>query len=571
MNKYKWILKPPVQEAVKEQFPEIHPVALRLLYDRGLTTQEKIEQFLSPDYSHDVHDPYLFSQMKLAVSRIYQAKEQQEKVVIFGDYDADGVCGSAILAKTFKEIGLNFSTYLPDREKEGYGLNVKAIKEIAGAGAKLIITVDCGISNAAEAQLTQELGLDLIITDHHHAPENPAQALAIIHPSWDKAYPFNNLAGGGVAFKLAQGLIKDPRSLLVGPAVEAFEKWLLDLVAISTVADIVPLVSENRTLVKFGLVVLSKTKNLGLQKLMEVASINPEKLDTFTLGYQIAPRINAAGRMDHANTAYKLLITDNLEEAITLAHQLNKRNLERQSLTERLVNEAKDQLKEVTAATAIIFAGGESWNPGIIGLVASKLTQDYARPAIVYSFNKERYVASGRSIKQFNLIEALDQLSGYFIKYGGHSGAAGFSCSPEKFQEFKEKITTLAQGKLFGLEFAPVLTVDQEITLAEADWPLSSALEQFSPYGEGNARPRFLIKDLTVALAETVGADGSHLRLLVKQGEYSRKIICFGFGGFCERLKVGEQIDVVCELGLNQWNGNQELQLSLVDLKKHEY
>ncbi|MCX6785534.1 MAG: single-stranded-DNA-specific exonuclease RecJ [Candidatus Komeilibacteria bacterium] len=569
MNKYKWRLKtaPPAQ--FFQQFPEISPAVLTLLYDRGLTEQAQIEEFLSPDYSHDICDPYLFSQMKTAVERIYQAKVKNEPVVIFGDYDADGVCGSAILARVFKELGLNFTTYLPDREKEGYGLNIKAVEEIARGGAKLIITVDCGISNAAEAARVKELGLDLIITDHHHVPINSPEALAIIHPAWDKNYPFKFLAGGGVAFKLASGLVKD-RHFTAGENREGLEKWLLDLAAISTVADMVPLIGENRTLVKFGLVVLAKTKNLGLKKLMEVAGINPEKLDTFSLGYQVAPRINAAGRMDHANTAYELLTTDNVEEAITLAHQLNKRNTERQQLTEKLVTEAKAQLKSLAPLPLLLIVGGENWNPGIIGLVASKLTQDFARPALVYSFDGIRYVASGRSIKEFNLIEALDKLSDYFIKYGGHAGAAGFSISPEKFEEFKQKIIALATEQLTGRELIPTLTIDQELTLAQVDWPTVNALEQFSPYGEGNLKPRFLIKDLTVVLAETVGETGSHLRLMVKQGLLTRKIICFGFGELCPLLAPGQKIDAVCELGVNQWNGNQELQLSLIDLKGHE-
>jgi single-stranded-DNA-specific exonuclease len=506
--------------------------------------------------------------MKQAVERIYQAKVKAEPVVIFGDYDADGVCGSAILAKTFKELGVNFTVYLPDREKEGYGLNIKAVEEIAKGGAKLIITVDCGISNAAEADKVKELGLDLIITDHHHVPEQPPTALAIIHPAWDKNYPFKFLAGGGVAFKLASGLIKDAR-FSGDKNREGLEKWLLDLVAISTVADMVPLVGENRTLVKFGLTVLAKTKNLGLIKLMEVAGINSEKLDTFSLGYQVAPRINAAGRMDHANTAYELLTTDNVEEAITLAHQLNKRNTERQQLTEKLVAEAKAQLKSLDPLPLLVVAGGQNWNPGIIGLVASKLTQDFARPALVYSFDGNRYVASGRSVKEFNLIEALDKLSDYFIKYGGHAGAAGFSISPEKFEEFKQKITAAAVSVLAGRELIPTLTVDLKINLAQVDWPLIGALEQFSPYGENNFRPRFLIEDLTVVLAETVGGTGSHLRLMVKQSGLTRKIICFGFGELCPILKPVQKIDVVCELGVNQWNGNQELQLSLIDLKEH--
>jgi single-stranded-DNA-specific exonuclease len=566
MNKYKWKIKEPLSQGVLDKFPEINPAVLQLLYDRGLTTQRQIDEFLNPDYSQDIHDPYLFTQMTKAVERIYSAKEKGEKAVIYGDYDADGVCGSAILHKTFQAIGLKFETYLPDREKDGYGLNLKAVKALADGGAKLIITVDCGISNKEETNLANGLGLEVIITDHHHVPEELPPALAVIHPRLDKKYPFDDLAGGGVAFKLAQAIIRDQRSEIKDQ--EAFEKWLLDLVAISTVADMVPLVGENRTLVKYGLIVLAKTKNLGLNQLMGISVIDNNKIDTHTIGFQIAPRINAAGRMDHANTAYELLTTDNLEEAITIAHQLNKRNIERQNLTEKLVEAAKKQLGEVDPDQPVLFAGGADWNPGIIGLVAGKLAQAYARPAIAFSQTDNKIVASGRSIAEFNLIDSLEKLADCFVKFGGHKGAAGFSILPEKFEDFKAKFTALAAKELRGVKFIPSLMIDQEISLAKSDWPLVEILEEFKPYGWGNYQPRFLIKDLEVQRAENVGADGSHLRMMVMHNNVKRKIICFGFGEICEQLRQGDKIDVVCEIGINEWNGNREIQLSLIDIKK---
>ena len=568
MNKYKWKIKEPLSREVIDKFPEINPAVLQLLYDRGLTTQEQIDEFLNPDYSQDIHDPYLFTQMSLAVERIYLAKEKKEQVVIYGDYDADGVCGSAILHKTFEAIGLEFETYLPDREKDGYGLNQQAVKALAEGGAKLIITVDCGISNKGEVELANSLGLEVVITDHHHIPEELPPALAIIHPRLDKRYPFKDLAGGGVAFKLAQAVIRNRKSQIPNIKREAFEKWLLDLAAISTVADMVPLVGENRTLVKYGLMVLSKTKNLGLNQLMEIAVIDKNKIDAHTIGFQIAPRINAAGRMEHANTAYELLTTANVEEAITIAHQLNKRNVERQNLTEKLVEAAKKQLGEVGPDQPALFAGGVDWNPGIIGLVAGKLTQSYARPAIVFSQADNKIVASGRSIAEFNLIDALEKLADCFVKFGGHKGAAGFSILSEKFDDFKTKFIALASKELQGADFVPSLIIDQEISLAEADWRLVEILEGFNPYGWSNFQPRFLIKNLLVELAETVGADKNHLRMMVRQENIKRKIICFGFGEICDQLKPGDKIDAVCEIGVNEWNGNREIQLSLIDIKK---
>ncbi|MBU1130567.1 single-stranded-DNA-specific exonuclease RecJ [Patescibacteria group bacterium] len=565
MNKYQWKIKKPIAEEIRQKFPEVNPIILQLLIDRGLTTQEQIDEFLHPDYSQDIHDPFLFSQMKQAVDRIYQSKENQGKAVIYGDYDADGVCGSAILAKVFKEIGLDFEVYLPDRGLEGYGLNEEAIKELASQNVKLIITVDCGISNVKEVSLANELGLEVIITDHHHVAEELPKALAIIHPGWDKNYPFKKLAGGGVAFKLAQAILQDPRLNIKETNVSTLEKWLLDLVAISTVADMVPLVGENRTLVKHGLIVLSKTKNLGLQKLIEITGI--KKTDTYTIGWQIAPRINAAGRMDHANSAYQLLTTENIEEAITIAHGLNKSNQERQSLTESLIEQAKEQVGEAKDDLPIIFAQGKGWPPGVIGLVSSKLTNIYARPSIVLSEKDDHLVASGRSIGEFNLIEALDRFKDYFEKYGGHSGAAGFSIKIERYEDFKAKFTDYAKEKLTGVKFIPKLIIDLEISLKEIDWPLIESLNQFEPFGQSNYCPRFLIRNVKVMSRDSVGHDNKHLRLIVGQENLQRKVICFSFGDYCQKIEPEDIIDIVCEASVNEWNGTREIQLSLVDLK----
>jgi len=567
MNKYKWLVKEPLTDDKIKQFPEVNPAALQLLFDRGLTSQDQIDEFLHPDYSQDIHDPFLFTDMKKAVKRIYQSKEKNEKVIIYGDYDADGVCGSAILAKVFNKIGLDFETYLPDREKEGYGLNSKVIKEFGEKKVNLIITVDCGISNKEEVDIANEMRIDVVITDHHHIPDDLPKAVAIIHPRLDKKYPFHDLAGGGVAFKLAQAIIRDQRSGTRDEEKDVFEKWLLDLVAISTVADMVPLIGENRTLVKHGIIVLAKTKNLGLQKLFEVGAINTEKIDAKTTGWQIAPRINAAGRMAHANNAYQLLTTENIEEAITIASQLYKSNIDRQSLTEKLVNEAKIQV-EKQKDNKVLFAWGEDWNPGVIGLVAGKITQEYAKPAIALSFDGSRYVGSGRSISGFNLIESLNDFSDYFIKYGGHKGAAGFSITKDKFDEFKQKFIEYGNKKLKKADLVPSLTIDKEISLKEAGWELIEILEQFRPFGMGNYQPRFLIKNLEVGLSETVGAKGNHLKLIVKQGAEQKKIICFGFGEVCDQLNPGDKIDAVCEIGVNEWNGSKEIQLSLIDIKK---
>jgi single-stranded-DNA-specific exonuclease len=564
-----WLIKPKISPELVSKFPEINPVILQLLIDRGLNSQERIDEFLYPDYSQDIHDPFIFGQMKKAVNRIYEARDQQQNVVIYGDYDADGVCGSSILAKTFKKIGIIFDVYIPHRESEGYGLNKAAVKAFKERKINLIVTVDCGVSNTEEVGLAEQLGIDVIITDHHHLPDKLPPALAIIHPLVDLNYPFKFLAGGGVAFKFSQGIIQDSRSNIAELQKESFQKWLLDLVAISTIGDMVPLVGENRTLVKHGLIVLSKTKNLGLQKLMEVAVINPQKMDTHMVGFQIAPRINAAGRMAHANDAYELLVTENIEEAIKISHQLNKRNTERQQLTEKLIQQAKTQLGEVSDKDPILFVvGDKSWSAGIIGLVSSKLTNEFVRPSIALGFDGQKYVASGRSIEEFDLIEAINQFGDMLLRFGGHAGAAGFSILPEKLESFKNKITAYAAEKLADVKFLPKIEIDAELILNDVNWGLVNSLLQFEPYGEDNHKPKFLIRNLTLANIEKVGNDNKHLRLIVYQNDLERKVIAFGFGESYNELIKHKKIDAVVEVGVNQWNGNQEIQLSLVDWQK---
>ncbi|MBT4121608.1 single-stranded-DNA-specific exonuclease RecJ [bacterium] len=558
MNK-KWVIKDKISDKDISKFPEINPVILQLLFSRNLKTKSAIDQFLSPDYSKDVHDPFLFSDMEKVVARIYEARHKKQKVMIFGDYDADGVSGSTILSHVFEEINLDYEAYMPNREEEGYGLNKKAIEQFAKDKFSVLITVDCGISNKEEVDYANSLGIDVIITDHHHIPEDVPKAFGIIHPGYDDKYPFKFLAGGGVAFKLAQGILKDEKG-------KGLEKWLLDFVAISTVADMVPLLGENRTLVKYGLIVLNKTKNLGLKKIFEVSGISSKEMDAMTIGWQIAPRINAAGRMEHANSAYQLLTTDNIEEAIMIAHSLDKRNTERRSLTDKISTEALKQLTKVKDEP-ILFVKGKNWPTGIIGLVASKIVRKYSRPVLVLGEQKDKLVASCRSIDEFNLIESLNVYKKYFIKYGGHKGAAGFSMKPENYEDFKKDLTKYAGDKLKDVELVPKVEIDLEIKLSQINWDLLNILLTFEPYGQKNVKPKFLLKKLKLKSFDTVGNDGKHLRLLVSDGDIDFKVIAFSFGSRISELKVDLDIDIVCEIGINEWNGNKQIQLSLIDFK----
>jgi single-stranded-DNA-specific exonuclease len=573
----KWRVAQPITDEFKNRFPQINNLVLQLLFNRGIDTQEKIDEFLNPDYIADLHDPFLFNDMKKTVRRIFLAIEKNEKIVVHGDYDADGVTGSVVLIKALQFLGAqNIDVYIPHRELEGYGLNTDTINELAKNNCNLIITTDCGISNIEEVKLANKLGIDVIITDHHHAPEKIPPALAIINPkvSGDK-YPFEHLAGVGIAFKLVQALLS--KSKINDQKKEGFEKWLLDLVAIGTIADCSPLVGENRTLVKYGLIVLNKTSRLGLRKLIEDAGYELDgktKLSTFNIGYQISPRINAAGRMDHATVAFEMLMADEPGEAEKLVINLADTNRQRQKETEDIYKDARKQALTQKDDYLIVVCG-KNWSIGLVGLVGGKLTNEFNRPTLVLSENENEISGSARSIPQFNVIEALSAIHEMFARFGGHSQAAGFTLkSKDQLEEFKKKIKKLAKEQLQHLDLSPVLNIDAEIKLNDINWELFENLEELEPFGEQNTEPLFLIKQAEIVEVRGVGQDEKHLRLRIKQDNKFFNVIGFCFGNtddgtenWCEKLNAGNLVDIVAQVSVNEWNGNRELQLKLVDIK----
>ncbi len=583
----KWVVAETVPEDFKKKFAELPAIAAQLFWNRGLRTQEQIDEFLSPDYEEDIHDPFLFRDMEIAVKRIYAAIERGEQITIHGDYDSDGVCGSVILATTIEALGGKVDVFLPHRETDGYGLNSRTVTHLASEGTNLIITCDNGISNKKEITEAKELGIDVIVTDHHTMPpELPDAAIAIIHPlvSGEK-YPCKNLAGGGVAFKLAQALIKKAASYKPGSRASAslpgklqatslesgFEKWLLDMVAISSVADMVPLLGETRTLVRYGIIVLRKSKRPGIRKLIEVAGLDADVLDTTSISFYLAPRINAAGRMDHANAAYKLLMSKSEEEAGELALNLNQQNQARQKLSERILADAREQiLDQEQTDEPVLFAAGNDWPVGLVGLIAGKLADEFYKPAIVFSLAGEFPAASVRSVPELDMMEAMKALANYFKKFGGHPMAGGFSLkSLELMAEFKKEMRAYVKEKLKGIELLPSLKIDTEVELENIHWELYDILQKFEPFGVGNPEPRYLAKGLKVVGTSPVGADGKHMRLMVSHKTSAiRKAIGFCFGQWCQKLQMGDIIDLVFEVGVNEWNGNRELQLKIVDLKK---
>jgi len=576
-----WKLKEQAPEEFIRNFPEYPFAVLNLLYHRGLKTQAEVDEFFNPDYEQDLHDPFLMLGMKEAVGRIKEAIKKQEKIAIFGDYDADGVCGSVVLKTVLEELGADLSggVYIPNRLKEGYGLSEASIKKTASEQVKLIITVDCGISGIEEIKLANDLGIDVLVTDHHQVGKILPPAYAIINP-WQKndQYPFKELAGAGVAFKLVQALLKKEKKIKAG-----WEKWLLDLVALATVADCMPLLGENRTLVRYGLIVLAQTKRLGLQELMKVTQLNPvfkiEKmstnLDVYSLGFVLAPRLNAAGRIEHADLALDLLLTTDRRQARAMAEKIDNHNRRRQKMTDEIVAEIEAKIKQEVfdKQRPFVIESSKKWSPGIIGLVAGKIADRHCRPAIIFSeANGENLRGSARSIADFNLVEAIGKCKDLLVQFGGHPGAAGLEIKKENLAVFKERINEIAGVELKNKDLSPVMEIDFELGAAEIDWPLFDELIKFEPFGKGNQAPVFLAKNFSISSLRVVGNGSKHLKMELKNTSLPQKVFkAIGFGLMKNGgagLAVGDKIDLVFEILKDEWRGRRELQLKIIDLKR---
>ncbi len=565
-----WEIKEIRENSGDEKFAGFHPLLQKILRIRGIQSCQEMEKYLKPDYTEDIHDPFVFSDMEKAVTRIIAAGEKKEKIAIFGDYDVDGITASVMLAEALEQLGFgNSEIYIPDRQLEGYGLNKEAVEYLAKIGIKLIITVDCGITGVAEVSLAKNLGMDVVITDHHHAPDALPEALAIINPNVAGcAYPFKNLAGVGVVFKLVQALYQktNPKN------IEKI-KWFLDLVAVGTIADCVPLLGENRVLAKYGLVVLSKTRRLGFREIFKVGRIaidenNPP--DAQKVSFQIAPRINAAGRMDHANSAYKLMVEKNPVLARDLALELELKNQERQKITAEIVREIRIIAENSFRNRNLIFAANEHWPVGILGLIAGKIAEEFAKPAVILQKQKQEYAGSLRSVPPVNIISALEKCSNLLIKFGGHSQAAGVRVAPEKIEKFYEKLSRIIDEELAGKEIIPRTEIDLEISCADINWDLVGDIRRMEPFGEGNEEPVFLVRDLQIQEARVVGNGSRHLKLALSGSDNAPKIfdaIGFGMGEKISGLKSGAKADIVCNLREDEWNGSKKIQLKLIDFK----
>lgn len=535
----------------------------RVLVNRGIDTAEKLRFFLEPPHSLP-YNPVRLMGVDRALQRLYRAINQDEKVGIFGDFDVDGVTGTVIIAEGLSELGVSILPYLPHRVDEGHGLSTDAIQHLVDQGASLIVTVDCGVTSLAEVSQARRLGADVIITDHHTPQAQLPDATAIINPKLpDVDYPFRELSGAGLAFKLIQGLYQFHG--------QPWSRNLLELAALGTIADLVPLVDENRFLVQEGLAELAQTRRPGLQALYRRAGIQPAFINAETVSYQIAPRLNSPGRMGHALDTYQLLTTRSESEAEALAEKLEGLNQDRRNLTEAASAIAYDMVRRSQTLPPILLVGDRRFTPGISGLVAGRLVETFHRPAVVMVVGDDFVTASGRSIPEFNLIKAFAHCHGLFVRYGGHAQAAGFTLPAEKLPLLKTNLMALAEHALGPLELHPTLPIDVEVKISDLTPETRQWLAALEPFGMANPQPMFLTRRLQVLEARYLGRLGQHLRLRVREGNREWTALAFNqaqrwvaqYGG----VEKYSYIDMVYTVNTDHWQGVETVTLKTLDFR----
>lgn len=552
---------------LRPQYPELNLIQ-NILRNRGVESQEEINTYLNPNYKKGFHNPFLLKDMDKAVARLRRAVENQERVIIFGDYDVDGISGTAVLYQALQIYGANISYRLPHRVNDGYGLNIKFIDEFIEKGVKVLITVDCGISCYDQIAKAAEAGIDVIITDHHTIPAKiPEHAHAILHPKQsDCAYPFKGLTGAGVAYKLASALLTDKLS---GEEREKHLFALLDLASLGTVADLGPLVDENRIIVKYGLETMQNSNWPGLSLLMESAGIDlTQKLAVTDIGFKIGPRINAAGRIDHPYYALQMLLHNgDLSEGKQKAAYLEKLNQERQQMVIKALEEAELKYAEKPLDQKIFVAWSPDWHVGILGLICSKIVEKYNMPAIILQEFDEHLVASFRSNESLNAVDALNHTKHLLSHYGGHAQAAGFSLKKSNLDQFVSEIASYAAVELENHNFDHEMNIDAEIDHNHINEELMRQLALMEPHGVGNERPVFLIRSIKAEDIKTVGKEGNHLHFQAKTTHGKFSSIAFKLGKYREQLLSRPLVDLVVHLDKNIWNGRENIQLQILDIR----
>ena len=530
-----------------------------ILVNRGITQEEQIKIFLNPTRK-DFYDPFLLQDMEIAVNKIIEIIESKGRILIYGDYDVDGITSIAVLKKFLDERGLNVDYHIPNRLNEGYGLNKETLEEIAKKNYDLMITVDCGISAIEEVDFANELGIKTIITDHHETLDEIPKAIAVVNPKRrDNVYPFRGLAGVGVVFKLIQAI-----SIKLGLEEREYLKYL-DLVCVGTISDIVPLVDENRVITKLGLKLVEVTKNIGLRELINISRY--KKIDSSTVSFGIAPRINACGRMGHAEEALKLFLTSNITEAKEITKKLEEYNQERQSIEKRIYTEALEKLKdEEEAKKDSIVLVSHNWHHGVIGIVASKLTEQFYKPSILLSIEDGEVKGSGRSIPGFDLHEALCKTSEYLEKFGGHEMAVGLTLKEANYDSFKKEFEKLVEESNVA-EFVPIINIDGQLQSKDIKKEIAKEISILEPFGEANKMPLILFKNLKIDSIRAL-SEGKHLKLTLKNENQWIDAIGFNLGSLSDEYQLGDKIDVVGTLEINEYNNNEYVQINMKDIMK---
>lgn len=561
MNK-KWQIFEPDKnkiEEIKNKY-KVNQLLATILANRNILKEEDIRLFLNPT-RNDFYNPFLITDMDIAVNRIIKAIENKENITIYGDYDVDGITSITVLKSFLNDIGVETNTYIPNRLIEGYGLNKEAIDKISKKGCNLMITVDCGISAIEEIEYANSLGIETIITDHHEAGNEIPKAIAVIdNKRKDSKYPFRELAGVGVVFKLIQAI-----GITLKLKEESYLKYL-DIVCIGTISDIVPLVDENRVIAKLGLLLVAQTKNIGLRSIINSSGYN--KIDSNTISFGVAPRINACGRMGKAEEALELFLSKDKNEVNELTNKLNEHNRKRQETEKAIFENALEKIKaEHLDENKAIIVGGENWHHGVIGIVSSKITEMYFKPSILLSFEEDGIgKGSGRSIPGFDLHEALMKCQDTIERFGGHSMAIGITIKKDKFKEFSDEFEKIAKSAKID-EIVPIINVDAKINLNEINREIIESLKLLEPFGEGNKMPIFAFKNLKIDSIRAL-SEGKHIKMTLKDGNSIINAIGFNLGYLSNEYRIGDKIDVVGTLEINSFNGVDNLQINLKDVMK---
>ena len=553
---YEWQFAPQVEDADFTKIAKkagLGPEVARLLFERGIQDQESLQKFLEPSLE-DLHDPYLLHDMDRAVARIRQAIEEGENILIYGDYDADGMTSASIVKESLEQLGAECRVYLPNRFTDGYGPNASVYKYfIEQEGISLIVTVDNGVAGHEAIEVAQSMGVDVIVTDHHSMPETLPDAYAIIHPEHpDADYPFKHLAGCGVAFKLACALL------------EEVQVELLDLVAIGTIADMVSLTDENRILLQYGLEMLGHTQRIGLQEMLDMAGIAASEVTEETVGFQIAPRLNALGRLDDPNPAIDLLTGFDDEEAHEIALMIHQKNEERKEIVQSIYEEAKTM---VDPEKKVQVLAKEGWNPGVLGIVAGRLLEELGQTVIVLNIEDGRAKGSARSVDAVDIFEALDPHRNLFIAFGGHAGAAGMTLEVENLEALSQVLENYILETGIGHSGKKTLNLDEELDLETLNLETVKSFERLAPFGMDNQKPIFYIRDFHVESARTMGAGNAHLKLKISKGEACFEVVAFGQGRWATEFSQTKNLELAVKLSVNQWNGQTALQLMMVDAR----